>query len=76
MLKTLESMIVSQQYDAKLVEELRNVVRNIPDEKYVEAIINMQPYKPKFILCSEILQVEKQDRKSTRLHNFETSPRK
>lgn len=52
MLKTLESMLASQQYDAKMVEELRNFVKNIAEEKYIEAIINMQPYKPKFTLCS------------------------
>ena len=76
MLKTLESMLSSQQYDAKMVEELRSFVKNISEEKYVEAIINMQPYKPKFILCSEILTVGKQEKTSSKMHNFETSPRK
>lgn len=51
MLESLQRLALSPQFDRSLIEDLANLVKRVPEEKFVEAIINLQPYKPNFKTC-------------------------
>jgi len=48
MLETVDTLKLHAQYDQFLLDDIKMVVGNIPEENYIEAILNMQPYRPKF----------------------------
>lgn len=51
MLETLERLALSSQFDHSLIEDLTSLVKRVPEEKFVEAIINLQPYRSNFKTC-------------------------
>ena len=57
MIETVETLKLHAQYDQFLLNDLKIVVQSIPEENYIEAILNMQPYRPKF----KILTYQKND---------------
>lgn len=76
MISTLEKLKVCPVYDINLLDDLKIIIGKIPEEKFIEAIINIQPYKPQFITSTY-------QRKSTHPHKhhyqakkFELSPGK
>lgn len=48
MLQALQDLAKHPAHDTHLIDDLKTVVLRIPEEKFIEAIINMQPYKPQF----------------------------
>lgn len=75
MLNVLQTLINSQQYDLHLVEDLKMVVSKVPDDRFVEAVMNLQPYKPQ----SELFRNSEPvifNKKSIRLERFQLSPKK
>jgi hypothetical protein len=44
----VDTLKLHAQYDQSLLDDLKIVIGNIPEENYIEAILNMQPYRPKF----------------------------
>jgi hypothetical protein len=46
MVQALQDLAKSARHDARLLEGLKSVVLRVPDDKFIEAIMNLQPYKP------------------------------
>lgn len=72
MLDSLQRLALSPQFDRNLIEDLTSLVKRVPEEKFVEAIINLQPYKPNFKTC----YILNTPNKSTPRQRQETSPGK
>jgi hypothetical protein len=72
----LEKLALSPQYDRHLIEDLKTIVNKIPEERFVEAIINLQPYKPNFKMSYQLSESKAHTRKTIRLQKFELSPGK
>lgn len=72
MLESLERLSFSTQFDHCLIEHLASLVKRVPEERFIEAIINLQPYKPNFKTCY-ILNIP--NRPCAKQHQ-ETSPGK
>jgi hypothetical protein len=73
MLETLERLSLSPQFDTGLIEDTTMLVKKIPEEKFVEAIINLQPYKPNFKTCYSL---QTHNKTPARPRNIEISPSK
>lgn len=54
MLDTIEKLALCPQYDRHLLDDLKTVVNKIPEEKFIEAILNLQPYKPNFKMSYQL----------------------
>lgn len=48
MLQTVDKLKLNIKFDHCLLDDLKTVINKISEEKFIEAIINMQPYKPQF----------------------------
>lgn len=48
MQQALEQLFAGQLYDCLLIQDLKAIIARIPEDKFIEAIINLQPYKPHF----------------------------
>lgn len=69
MLDSLDKMALSPQYDRHLLDDLRTVINKIPEEKFIEAILNLQPYKPNFKMSYQLSE-PKHTRKNIRAQKF------
>lgn len=75
MLQALHHLATHPKHDRHLLEELKTVVTRIPEERFIEAIINLQPFKPHFDL-PRLVEAPIHNRKSSNIHKFELSPKK
>jgi hypothetical protein len=75
MLQALQDLAKHPTHDRHLLEDLKTVVVRIPEERFIEAIINLQPYKPQFEL-PQLVEPAVHNRKSSKTHKFELSPKK
>jgi len=48
MLRCLARLKNRQDFDGNLVDDLQTIVEHIPEQMFVESVLNLQPFRPKF----------------------------
>lgn len=59
MLKILLKLRKKELYDSLLIDDFITVVKNIPEQNFLEAVIHIQPFKPNFIKSSKASSISK-----------------
>lgn len=49
MVKVLHKLRMKQHYDVNLIDDLITVVSKMPQERFIETIMHIEPFKPKFM---------------------------
>lgn len=79
MTKCLAKFKRKQLFDGNMIEDLITIIEKIPEDKFVEATLNIQPFKPSFIMREREERGENGERSHrynvTNTHEEDLSPR-
>jgi hypothetical protein len=73
MLESVETLKLYPGYDQFVLDDMKVIIGRIPEEAFIEAIINMQPYKPQFTTAIYRSSQQQQKRKFNFSQKFSIS---